>query len=674
MLGRDGSRNAVSPEKNPPTVWSVEQPDKGRLNRAARGVRWSMPLGSETYSSPVVADDFVWIGTNENNKPSPVSRPNSVLKCFRVTDGVQVYEYNSPWLGTVNYDAGWKPFALSARKPASNTRFTCGPRLYLRVQKRIDFMQLRRLLFACSLVVALSAAANTIANDWPMYGRDDAELALAKIGPPFDSVRENQLDRASPQVGPGDWPQWGGSRQRNNTPTGKNIPTHWDVGDNTWKEENLAKFNHKLGHKPKGSKNIKWAVKLGSEAYGNPVVANGRVFLGTNNGAAYLKRYPASIDLGVLLCFEEETGNFLWQHSNQKLPTGRVNDWPNQGVCSTPVVDGDRLWYVSNRGEVVCLDTEGFYDGENDGSIQQDWVNLFNIDTFVHTQIKNAVGRQSLPNSILSEFASRNIILPKIIQVSVQEYKKSWTIAELELNTRGFSNSRKPLYRILLEEDQLKISPILDGQEGTVLFQINDRLFTNIGTSNLVYEIRKDLEKHGIKLLEDQPPQTLNDGELWAFEGVLRGIKTPLQLRQHREQLSVMCLQVSDLESADVVWSFDMMKELGVHQHNMANCSMLTVDGMLFVCTSNGVDDAHFNVPAPDAPSFVSLGEQAIANPDSADNRIQFVPLDSVWDGELINEIKTGSAIYTTPIVANDVLYIATRNTLYAIEETTAAK
>ncbi len=107
MLGRDGSRNAVSPEKNPPTVWSVEQPDKGRLNRAARGVRWSMPLGSETYSSPVVAGGFVWIGTNDNNIPSPVSRPNSVLKCFRVTDGVQVYEYNSPWLGTVNYDAGW---------------------------------------------------------------------------------------------------------------------------------------------------------------------------------------------------------------------------------------------------------------------------------------------------------------------------------------------------------------------------------------------------------------------------------------------------------------------------------------------------------------------------------------------------------------------------------------
>jgi hypothetical protein len=38
--------------------------------------------------------------------------------------------------------------------------------------------------------------------------------------------------------------------------------------------------------------------------------------------------------------------------------------------CSTPAVDGDRLWYVTNRGEVVCLDTAGFADGEDDGAVQ----------------------------------------------------------------------------------------------------------------------------------------------------------------------------------------------------------------------------------------------------------------------------------------------------------------
>ncbi len=37
-----------------------------------------------------------------------------------------------------------------------------------------------------------------------------------------------------------------------------------------------------------------------------------------------------------------------------------------------PLVDGEKLWYVSNRGEVVCLDTQGFHDGENDGPFNKE--------------------------------------------------------------------------------------------------------------------------------------------------------------------------------------------------------------------------------------------------------------------------------------------------------------
>ena len=37
------------------------------------------------------------------------------------------------------------------------------------------------------------------------------------------------------------------------------------------------------------------------------------------------------------------------------------------GICSMPAVEGNRLYYVSNRCELVCADTEGFADGKNDG-------------------------------------------------------------------------------------------------------------------------------------------------------------------------------------------------------------------------------------------------------------------------------------------------------------------
>lgn len=137
-----------------------------------------------------------------------------------------------------------------------------------------------------------------------------------------------------------------GSAPRNNTPDGRNIPIAWDVETGA---------------------NIKWSAHLGSVTLGTPEISGGKVFIGTNNGAGYLQRYPPKVDLGVLVCFDESTGEFLWQHSNEKLPSGRIHDWPLQGVVSTPLVDGNRLWYVSNRAEVVCLDTEGFRDGENDG-------------------------------------------------------------------------------------------------------------------------------------------------------------------------------------------------------------------------------------------------------------------------------------------------------------------
>ena len=108
---------------------------------------------------------------------------------------------------------------------------------------------------------------------------------------------------------------------------------------------------------------------MGFKSNGNAVVANGHVYIGTNNGAGYLKRYPADVDLGVLLCFDAKDGKLLWQDSNEKLPTGRVNDWPDEGICSAPFVEGNRLWYVSSRGEVRCLSTEGLRGGKNVGPI-----------------------------------------------------------------------------------------------------------------------------------------------------------------------------------------------------------------------------------------------------------------------------------------------------------------
>jgi outer membrane protein assembly factor BamB len=141
-----------------------------------------------------------------------------------------------------------------------------------------------------------------------------------------------------------DWPMWGGTPCRNMVNTAeKNMPSEWDI---------------------KAGKNIKWKADTGSQTYGNLVVVGGKVIIGTNNE---LHRNPKITgDKGVVMCFRESDGKFLWQMVHDKLSSGRVNDWPEQGVCSGPCVESNRVYYVSNRCELVCLDAEGFANG-NDG-------------------------------------------------------------------------------------------------------------------------------------------------------------------------------------------------------------------------------------------------------------------------------------------------------------------
>jgi outer membrane protein assembly factor BamB len=134
---------------------------------------------------------------------------------------------------------------------------------------------------------------------------------------------------------------FGGAPDRNLVnATGKGLPTEWQI------ETKKAK-----------AKNIKWSAKLGSISYGGPLVAGGKVFVGTNNQKP---RNPAVTgDKGVLMCFDEATGTFLWQATHDKLDNPNENDWPEQGVASTPAVDGNRIYYVSNRCELVCADVAG---------------------------------------------------------------------------------------------------------------------------------------------------------------------------------------------------------------------------------------------------------------------------------------------------------------------------
>jgi outer membrane protein assembly factor BamB len=193
---------------------------------------------------------------------------------------------------------------------------------------------------------------------------------------------------------------------------------------------------------------VKYKSQLGSRAYGGPTVAGGKIFVGTNNENPRNKRDMGKptddqpngvpLDKGVIMCFHEKTGDFLWQAIHDKLPGGQVRDWPHEGICSTPLVEGDRVYYTTNRCTIVCADVNGMANG--------------------------------------------------------------------------------------------------------------------------------------------------NDG----FQGE----------------------KYKDKTDVDIIWEYDMIKELNVFPHNMTACSPLIAGDILFTVTANGVDEGHINLPSPEAPSFIAISKK----------------------------------------------------------------
>jgi len=146
----------------------------------------------------------------------------------------------------------------------------------------------------------------------------------------------------------GDQPQWGQRHTRNMVSTETGLPDRFD---------------------PVSGENVKWSVPLGSQCWATPVVANGKVLLGTNNDERRDQRHQG--DRGVMMCFGEADGSFAWQLVVPKLSEDVFFDWPRAGICSPGTVEGNRVYTVTNRDEVVCLDLNGMADG-NDGPYREE--------------------------------------------------------------------------------------------------------------------------------------------------------------------------------------------------------------------------------------------------------------------------------------------------------------
>ena len=78
------------------------------------------------------------------------------------------------------------------------------------------------------------------------------------------------------------------------------------------------------------------------------------VWVGTNNHLS--GNYDFKNDASVLACFRESDGKLLYTFVSPRMKRARHLDWPYSSIASSPLISGDKLWFVTNRWETVCLD------------------------------------------------------------------------------------------------------------------------------------------------------------------------------------------------------------------------------------------------------------------------------------------------------------------------------
>lgn len=449
--------------------------------------------------------------------------------------------------------------------------------------------------------------------------------------------------------GSGDWPMWGGTGDRNMVSNLKGMPSSWDV---------------------KTKKNVKWVASLGSQSYGNPVAAGGQVYVGTNNEAARDPKQGG--DRGVLMCFRESDGEFLWQQTNEKLAAGRVNDWPFQGVCSAPLVEGDRLYYVTNRCEVMCLDTQGFRDNENDGPYKEEKLTAqTDADIVWKYDMMEEVGSQPHNMSNCSPVSFGDLIYictsngqdeshvnipspkaPALIAINKKTGKLAWednSVGDRILHGQWSSPSVGKIGDVVQVVHGQGDGWVrgYDAMTGKKLWEFdcnpkdsvwpktrNELISTPVVYDNKVYVANGQDPEHGEGV-----------GHLYCIDATKRG----------------------DITQSGLVWHYDKIRR--------SISTGAIFDGMLFYPDFSGflhcldaktgkVFWVHDMFAAVWGSPMVVDGKVYLGDEDG-----DVAILAAAREKKVIAEINMGSSVYCTPIPANGVMFIANRNQLFAIAE-----
>lgn len=447
--------------------------------------------------------------------------------------------------------------------------------------------------------------------------------------------------------GSGDWPMWGGTPDRNMVSNMKGLPTTWDVAKKI---------------------NVKWVAEIGSQSYGNTVVAGGQVYVGTNNEA--LRDPKQTGDRGVLMAFDEKTGEFLWQQANEKLSAGRVNDWPFQGVCSSPLVEGDRLYYVSNRCELVCLDTKGFRDDENDGPYKDEkMTSKIDADVIWKFDMIEEVGAH--PHNMAN---SSPVMYGDLIFVSTSNGQDESHVNIPSPKAPSMIAVNKKTGQLVWEVNNVG-DRILHGQwSSPAVGKIGDVVQVVVGEGD--GWIRGYEAMTGKKLWEfDSNPKDsvwpktrnevistpiISDNKVYIANG---------QDPEHGEGVGhLYCIDGTkrgDITKDGLVWHFDKIRRsisTGALHEGLLYYSDFS--GFLHcIEASSGKELWQHDMFAAIWGSPMVIDGKVYLGDEDGDVAV----LQAGREKKLIGEMNMGSSVYSTPVPANGALFIMNRNQLFAL-------
>jgi outer membrane protein assembly factor BamB len=467
------------------------------------------------------------------------------------------------------------------------------------------------------------------------------------------------------------------------------------------------------------TKRVKWVARLGSNAYGNPTVAGGRVYVGTDDlTLADDSRFNRSKG-GLLKCFDEETGNLVWQLATPVRKKGMHPEihfgHQHLGVCSSPTVEDDRIYIVGSAGDVLCLDVQGQANG-NDGPYQSE-------GTFMAGEDNDPIELEPADGDIVWRYDPLDEL-----GVCPHDDDSCSILIGGDFLYLGTSNGIDGPHEKILAPNAPAII-VLNKHTGRLVAQeaigLSSRLYHaqwsspsmgEVGDKILIFFGGGDGKCYAFAALTEEPQKPVplelvwsfdclpedykyRDGKLipyyegdkrksWStnkndgkFVGPSQVIATPVCYKDRvyvpigqdpahgRGKGLLYCIdatQTGDVTTSGCIWSYDELDR---------SMSTVTIAGGLVYAAdvagrlhcldaeTGEVQWVHDMKAETWGGALVADGKLFLGNKE------KFLILAAGREPKVLSEIRLGSPAYSTPIAANGVLYVASQKYLWAVKK-----